>query len=151
MAPERGKCWGGDVARHDIRVQCRPMDRPNSRSELIGNILIAHAAGLFTAGVVGTIGTTSGFTLSGGVLGLVLGGFISMPWLAAIAVIVWRYGGAIERHPVAFALVGPVLVFGTYALLVGAFLEAVAVSCAVSSICYLPLAYWRQKRRAAVG
>jgi hypothetical protein len=125
------------------------MVRPNSRSELFCTILIVHAVGLFAAGVVGTIGTTAGFSLSGGGIGLFLGGLISIPWLAGIAVLIWFYGSQIERHPIAFALIGPLMVVGSYNLIVGAFWESVAVSCTVSSACYLPLAYWRSNREAA--
>lgn len=120
-----------------------------SRSTTAGKVIIAHAMGLWASGMASTIGTTAGFTVAGGGLGLFLGGILSIPWMLAIAILIWFYGGWIDRHPVLFAVVGPVVVCGTYALLAGAFLDAVAVSSVTSSICFLLIAMWTRFRRAA--
>jgi hypothetical protein len=69
--------------------------------------------------------------------------------MLTLAILIWFYGGWIDRHPVLFAIAGPVVVCGSYALLAGAFLDAVAVSSVTSSICYLLLTMWTRFRRAA--
>lgn len=126
------------------------MDRPTSRSELMSTILIAHAVGLFAAGVAGTIGTTSGLSFSGGGLGLLVGGMLSIPWLVVIGVFVWFQGGLIERNTIGFAVLGPILVCGTYAYFMEVFWQATAISSVVSSAVYLPLALWQKRRRTAL-
>lgn len=115
------------------------MKRPSSKTKIAGRVVIAHAAGLWTAGMVGTIGTTAGFSIAGGGLGLFLGGILSIPWIVALAAIIWFYGSWIDKHPFLFAFIGPMAVCGSYALLGGAFLDAVAVSSITSSACYLAL------------
>jgi len=124
------------------------MDRPSSRTKIASRVVIAHAAGLWTAGMVGTIGTTAGFSVAGGGLGLFLGGILSIPWIAALAAIIWFYGGWIEKHPFLFAVIGPVVVCGSYALLAGAFLDAVAASSITSGASYLALVLWGNFRSA---
>lgn len=99
---------------------------------------------MWTAGMAGTIGTTTGFSVAGGGLGLSLGGLISLPWIVALAVVIWRFGGWIALHPIQFAVVGPVVVVASYAIFAGAFLDAVAISCVASSLCYLVLTSWRR-------
>ncbi len=100
--------------------------------------------------MVGTIGTTAGFSVGGGGLGLFLGGLLSIPWMAVLATVIWFYGGWIKRHPFLFALIGPIVVCASYALLAGAFLDAVAVSSVTSSVCYLLLVLWSRLRSAAI-
>ncbi|HUD30329.1 MAG TPA: hypothetical protein VMQ93_15785 [Novosphingobium sp.] len=113
-------------------------------------ILIVHAIGLFTTGVADSIQTTAGPSISGGGIGLFLGGIISIPWLVAIAIIVHFYGGLIERHPIAFAIIGPVIVSGTYALSAGVFWQEAAISSVVSTVCYIPFAFWQRQRLTAL-
>jgi hypothetical protein len=125
------------------------VNKPASRSTTAGKVIVAHAVGLWASGMASTIGTTAGFSVAGGGLGLFLGGILSIPWMIALAILIWFYGGWIDRHPVLFAIVGPVVVCGSYALLAGAFLDAVAVSSVTSSIWYLLLTMWMRFRRAA--
>lgn len=123
------------------------MKNSSSRSTIAGKVVIAHAIGLWASGMAGSIGTTAGFSFSAGGLGLFLGGILSIPWMVALAVFIWFRGGWIERHPVVFAVVGPIIVCGTYASPTGAFLDAVAVSSLTSAICYLLIALWLRHRR----
>lgn len=125
------------------------VNKPASPSTTLRKVIIAHAMGLCASGMASTIGTTAGFSVAGGGLGLFLGGILSIPWMLALAIFIWFYGGWIDRHPVLFAVVGPVVVCGTYALLAGAFLDAVAVSSVTSSICFLLISIWTRFRRAA--
>ncbi|WP_144096082.1 hypothetical protein [Croceicoccus sediminis] len=118
------------------------MDRPENRSLVVGHVLFSHAIGLSVTGMFGTIGTTAGFSVGGAGLGLFLGGIISIPWIAALMAIILFYGRLIERHPFYFAILGPIIVCGTYAATFGAFLDAVVVSSVASSFCYLALARW---------
>lgn len=127
------------------------MDAPSSRSKIFGRILVAHAVGLWVAGMEGSIGTTAGFDFFSGALGLFLGGVISIPWIAVLAATIWFQGGVIERHPLLFAIIGPITVCTSYAMLASPFLDAVAISCVTSSLCYLGLVYfgrWRVPPRA---
>ena len=95
----------------------------------------------------GSIGTTAGFSFLAGGLGLYLGGLMSIPWMVALIALIWFYDGLIERHLFAFVLIGPVFVCGTYALLGGAWLDAVAISSVASSVCYLLLTLWSRRAR----
>lgn len=122
------------------------MDKPGSRGSILGRIGLAHAVGLWVAGMAGTIGTTSGFSFAGGGLGLFLGGILSLPWIIALVAVVWFWGGWIERHPFAFVLIGLVVVCGTYALLAGGFFDAVAISSVTSSLAYVLLTLWKPRR-----
>jgi hypothetical protein len=126
------------------------MNRLISRRAITIHVVVAHAVGLWTAGMVSTIGTTAGFSVAGGGLGLFLGGLLSLPWMMGVAAVVWLYGGWIERHPLVFALTGPVVVCGSWALLAGAFLDAVALSSITSSIFYLLLTALRRVRHSTV-
>jgi hypothetical protein len=101
--------------------------------------------------MAGSLGTTTGFSFLTGGLGLFLGGILSIPWMVALAVFIWFCERWIERHPVVFAVVGPIVVCGTYALLTRAFLDAVAVSSFTSAICYLLLTLWLGFRRRTQG
>lgn len=98
--------------------------------------------------MVGTIGTTAGLSVIGGGLYLFLGGIVSIPWMTALATVIWFRGGWIERHPFIFAFTGPIIVCGTYTWLAGAFLDAVAISCVTSSAFYLLLVLWGNWRRS---
>ncbi len=142
--------WEAGVAKYSPEVNDFAMDKPTSRSALAGYVTVAHAIGLWTAGMAGSIGTTAGFSVAAGGLGLFLGGILSLPWIAALAAVIWFYGGWIERHPFLFALIGPAIVCGTYALLGGAWLDAVAISSITSSACYLLLILIKRYRLAAI-
>lgn len=142
--------WEADVAKCGSTSNDCTMNVSSSRSTIAGRLVIAHVVGLWTAGMVGTIGTTAGFSVGGGGLGLLLGGLLSLPWMAVLATLIWFYSGWIKRHPFIFALTGPIVVCASYALLGGAFLDAVAISSVTSSICYLLLVLVSRLRSAAV-
>jgi hypothetical protein len=124
------------------------MNKPMNRSKLIGHILLAHACGLAICGMCLTIGTTAGFSISGAGLGIFLGGLASIPWIVGLMAAVWFYGGLIEQHPFYFALLGPLIVTGTYALSLGGFWESVAISTTASSGAYLALNRWHHCKAA---
>jgi hypothetical protein len=115
------------------------MKQPTPRSLIAGRVIIAHGVGLFTTGIASTIGTSAGFNVLGGAWGLTLGLVLSTPWMAALAIIIWLYGGWIERHPILFAVIGPLVVCGSFAILAGPFLKDVAISSVTSSFCYLAI------------
>ena len=117
------------------------VQRPRDGAALFLRVFVAHVIGLWIVGVLGTIGTTAGFSLSGGGLGLFLGGILSLPWLAVLLVVIHFYGGWIERHPVAFALTGPPLVDASYAVSFGGFLDAGAIASASASAFFLLLTW----------
>ncbi len=146
--PDNG--WQAVVANHGELGNDRTMQEPSSRSIVARRVVIAHLVGLWTTGMVGTIGTTAGFSVGGGGLGLFLGGLLSLPWMIALAIVIRFDGGWIERHPFLFAVIGPVVVCASYALLAGAFLDAAAVSTTTSSVCYSLLVLWSRFRSAAV-
>ena len=119
----------------------------NLRARIFGRIAVAHVVGLWTVGMYGTIGTTAGFSVLGGALGLFLGGVLSIPWLVALAAIVWFCAPKLDRHPIIFVLIGPLLVCGSWWVLSGAQLLEVTISSAVSSAVYLGLAMWTRVKR----
>jgi hypothetical protein len=100
---------------------------------------------------MGTLQSSAGFSIGGGAFILFLGGVLSLPWIIGLTCFIWFYGSLIERHPFAFAIIGPVVVCGTWAATFGAFWEAVALSAAVSSVCYLLLTAWGRGHQPAVG
>lgn len=138
-----------DIASLATIKHSRTMDRPENRSLIVGHVLLSHAIGLSVAGMVGTMGTATGFSVGGAGLGLFLGGIISVPWIAALTAMIWFYGRVIEQHPVYFAMLGPIIVCGTYAATFGAFLDFVAVSSVASSFCYLVLARWHHRKSSS--
>ena len=109
-----------------------------SRSRVAKRVLAAHAFGLCITGIAGTVGTSEGFSFDGAGLGLWLGGFLSLPWMVALGIAIWWRGRKFDRHPVAFATIGPVLVIVSWGLVTGAFFEkAVVISSVASSAFYL--------------
>ena len=127
------------------------MTASSSRSLIALRVLFCHAIGLWTAGIIGSIGTTAGFSFSSGGLGLLLGGILSLPWMLAVAIAIWFNAAWIERHPFAFIATGMAVVCGSYALLGGAWLDAVAISSGTSSLCYLLHVAWTKHRAAKAG
>ena len=111
------------------------------RGTIAIRVLIAHVCGLGVSGISDTIGTTSGFSIAGAGLGLFLGGLLSVPWMIALGVLIWFQGRTIETHPVIFAVFGPALVCGSWALLAGGFFREVATSSVASSLSYLLLVF----------
>lgn len=92
-----------------------------------------------------TIDTTAGFNVMGGLLGLLLGGIWSVPWVIALTGLIWLYGEWIERHSLVFAMSGPPIVCAISALIGPPFfLKFVAISCVASSVAYLVLSHWRR-------
>jgi hypothetical protein len=119
-----------------------------SRANLLGRIGIAHAAGLWVAGMIGTIQSDSGFDMLGGAFAGALGGLFFIPWIAALVLLACFRPTWIGQHTVLFAVVGPVLVCGSWALFAGnAFLDDVAISSVTSSVVWLAMAFatpvWR--------
>lgn len=127
-----------------------PMQMLSPRAIVFRRVVIAHAVGLSAAGMADTVGTTAGFSVGGAGLGLFLGGLLSLPWIAALAALIWYYASWIERHTVLFAVAGPMIVCGTYALLARAFLEEVAFSSVAASITYMLLVSWNRTRSGSV-
>ncbi len=109
------------------------------RGNIAIRVLISHVCGLCVSGISDTIGTTSGFSIEGAGLGLFLGGLLSLPWLIALGALIWFQSRTIETHPVIFAVFGPAVVSGSWALLAGGFFREVAISSVASSLIYLLL------------
>lgn len=125
------------------------MGDPAFRTKILGRVALAHILGLWAAGIMGTIQSDAGLDLGeGAFIGIFLGGLLSVPWLLGLAAIIWFYSDRLERHPILFALLGPLVVCGTWAVTFGAMLEAVALSTAVSSACYLVLVFSARWSRA---
>ena len=113
---------------------------------------VAHAVGLSAAGMIGTIGTTSGFSVNGAFLGLLFGGILSFPWLIALWICVARYASWMEAHPFGFFVLGPIFVLATWWLVVGEiFLDAVAVSCVTSAVLVLLITLLSRRNRSHRG
>ncbi|MBY8826821.1 hypothetical protein [Hephaestia mangrovi] len=112
-------------------------------------VIAAHAFGLSIAGIADTIGTTAGFNIGGAWLGLWLGGVLSIPWMLILGAIIWFRGRVIEDHPFLFAVLGPPLVIGSWALLGETFIREVAISSVSSSLFYLALFYGMRLLTAA--
>ncbi len=126
-----------------------PIRTPHARSRMVGRVLPAHAVGLSVTGMAGTIGTAAGFSPGGAFLGLFLGGVISVPWMIALAVVIWFRGAWLEQHPFVFAAGGPLLVMASWFALSGTLLlEFVAISCVTSSVVVLLLTLWSGRVRA---
>jgi hypothetical protein len=97
--------------------------------------------------MMATIQSDAGLSIGGGAfIGLFIGGLLSVPWILCLAGIIWFFGAAIARHPVKFAVIGPLLVCASWAITFGGMIEAVAISTTVSSLCYISLTFWRRWR-----
>lgn len=119
------------------------MTEGGSLGNVTTRVVISHAVGLCLAGITDTMGTTAGVSLGGAGFGLCFGGLLSAPWIGALGLLIWFKGLAIDAHPIAFAALGPVLVVGSYVLLLGSggFEREVATSSISSSIVYLALVF----------
>jgi hypothetical protein len=116
------------------------MAMTGSRSRVAKRVVLAHFFGLCVTGIVGSIGTSEGLSFDGVGLGLVLGGLLSLPWMAVLGIVIWRCGRQIDRHPIAFAISGPVAVVLSWGLVTGAFFDqAVVISSVASSVFYLAM------------
>lgn len=120
------------------------MEPFSPRTRIGLRVLVAHAVGLWIMGTAGTIGTTAGFDLAGGALGLLLGGILSVPWLVTLAAVIFFAAKWIDRFPWALALAGPPIVCASWFLIGAPFLGGVALSCLTSSVAYLAMTYWGQ-------
>lgn len=128
----------------------------HARANLLGRIGIAHAAGLWVAGMIATIQSDTGFDVPGAAFAGALGGLFSIPWIAALVLLVSFRPAWIGQHPILFAIVGPILVSGSWALSAGqAFLDAVAISSVTSSLVWMAMAIaapvWRARAVARSG
>lgn len=109
-----------------------------SRRIVAKRVALAHTFGLCITGIVGTIGTSAGVSFDGVGLGLYLGGLLSLPWMAVLGFVIWFRGRQIDRHPLAFAIIGPVVVGASWGLVTGAYFDkAVVISSVASSAFYL--------------
>lgn len=109
-----------------------------SRRAVAKRVVLAHIFGLCVTGIVGTIGTSEGLSFDGVVSVLYLGGLLSLPWVAVLGLLIWFRGQQIDRHPIAFAIIGPVVVGASWGIVTGAFFEeAVVISSVASSVFYL--------------
>jgi hypothetical protein len=115
------------------------MKRRSIKSTIAVRVVTSHAVGLWVSGMLGTIESTAGFSVGGGWFGLFIGGLFSLPWMVILAIMIWHYSGWIERHPILFALIGPIAVCASYAVLASAFLFETATSCVVASMCFIIL------------
>ncbi|MCE7797571.1 hypothetical protein LWE61_13550 [Sphingobium sufflavum] len=116
------------------------MDGATDRLRVFGRVAAAHIFGLSVTGSYGTIGTTAGFNvITGSFLGIFLGGLLSVPWIIALSILIWFRASWIERHPLIFSIIGPPLIIASYALLGGAFLDAITLATISASIFYLSI------------
>jgi len=100
--------------------------------------MLSLAVGLLIAGIIGAIGTDTDVA-TGAFLGLWLGGIISMPWALAIVAVISFKPGWTARHPFIFAACAALVTFVGYGLLSQRLDIAVAITCAVSAVCYMAL------------
>jgi hypothetical protein len=108
-----------------------------SRATLFGQVLLAHFIGLLVVGLYGSIGTTAGFG-SGLDASLYIGWFLSLPWLAGLAFLIWRWGVWLTDHLWVLYLAGPPIVCVTSCPVFGTdFLPLIAMSSATSSVALL--------------
>jgi len=127
----------------------------NPRGRVAGRVFAAHVFGLSITGIAGTIGTTAGFSIEGAGLGLWLGGLLSVPWVVVVGLLVWWRGGLIDRHPFAFATIGPVVVIASWGVVTGATFEKTVVISAVASsifyLCAIGAEHWLSSRHRMRG
>ncbi|CAN5188960.1 hypothetical protein BH10PSE2_BH10PSE2_09220 [soil metagenome] len=96
--------------------------------------------------MVDSVGTTSGFSILSGALGLFLGGMLSIPWVILMFILVWIWGSFLERHPLWFSTVGFTVVVG--AQIQASFRTEVAVACGAASAFYVSLWFWQRRPRS---
>lgn len=131
-----------------INMRNTTMQTPRPRATLAIRASIAHFAGLVVIGFYGTIGTTAGFG-SGAWLGPYLGGLFSIPWFSFLCLVIWFFAELINRYVLAFCLVGPIIVCGTWWVFLGQdLLDSVAISCVVSSFTFFALSRWERHKKA---
>ena len=104
------------------------------RGRLFFRVCAAHFAGLFVTGLCGSIGTTAGFGSGIGTV-MFLGALLSIPWFAALTLVIWWAGGWLSNHILVLVLLGPILVSASYGIVFGRpLLNAVAISSITSSV-----------------
>ncbi|TYC96875.1 hypothetical protein FMM79_00420 [Novosphingobium sp. BW1] len=78
---------------------------------------------------------------------LLIGGLFSIPWMVVLGLSIWKAGAWLSEHILIFCLIGPLLVCGSWFLLLGTpMLDAVGLSCAVSSAAVLAMRFAPRKR-----
>jgi len=108
---------------------------------------MAHLIGLIVVGFYGTVGTSGGFG-SGAWAGILAGGIISIPWFAALIMVIWFFASFYQRSVVLMCFIGPLIVCGSWWLLDRTgLLDAVAISAFTSSAVFLLLSLWERRRR----
>ncbi|MFZ3482114.1 hypothetical protein [Sphingomonas sp. 3-13AW] len=99
-----------------------------------------------------TLGTTSSFSLGGVFVGFLLGALVSLPWMVVLASVIWLYGSWVDRHPLLFATIGPLIVVGSCTMFTdGVFIHWVGISAGVSSLFYLALVHLNRLLPASRG
>ena len=74
-----------------------------------------------------------------GLLFGLIGGLFSFLWIGAASIVVFLFPERVARHDVLWCLLGSTAVIGSIALSSGNLLQEAAISCAVSSICFIVL------------
>lgn len=125
------------------------MEVSSARAALTGRGCVSHLVGLVTVGFYGTVFADGGFG-NGAWAGILVGGLVSLPWFAVFLLVIWSDPDAYQRHMVSACLVGPVMVCGTWWLIMGReLLDAVAVSCVTSTVVFLALTFWSRRIASA--
>jgi hypothetical protein len=76
-----------------------------------------------------------------------IGGLLSLPWCIVLAVVLWKTGGWLAGHILVYCLIGPMIVCGIWFLIFGTpMLDAVSLSCAISSATVLTMRFAPWKR-----
>lgn len=122
------------------------MKKQNSKEALVGRGCAAHLVGLIAVGFYRTLGTSGGFG-NGAWAGTLAAGLISIPWFAALALVMWFAAAFYERHLILACLSGALVVCGSWWLVDGPdLLDAVAFSCGVSAVVFLALTFWSRRK-----
>lgn len=121
------------------------MELPSVRAALTGRGCVSHLAGLVTVGFYGTAFADGGFG-NGAWVGILAGGILSLPWFAVFLLVIWWDPDSYQRHIVWASIVGPVMVCGSWWLMMGReLLDAVAVSCVTSTVVFMALTFWSSR------
>jgi hypothetical protein len=108
----------------------------------------AHLIGLSVVDFYGTIGTSGGFR-NGAWAGMLAGGIISIPWFAALLLVVWFFAQFYWDHIVWMCVSGPFIVCRSWWLLDGPeLLDAIALSSVTSSLSFLVMVLWELRKRS---
>ena len=110
--------WKTDIARCPAELHHPAVDTQSLRAALAARACMAHLIGLIVVGFYGTVGTSGGFG-SGAWAGILAGGIISIPWFAALIMVIWFFASFYQRSVVLMCFIGPLIVCGSWWLLDG--------------------------------